>query len=92
MLGVEVRDVDAVWRRLRDLEHGQEEDDGQEILGDVTTVDCRRSVCFVDLAGHCWEAWQRWEQGRRRVEVQNEIDLGRVVGERGDRGQGPMDR
>ncbi|KAJ4424928.1 hypothetical protein N0V82_000432 [Gnomoniopsis sp. IMI 355080] len=64
MLGVEVHDVDAVWRRLRDLGHGQKEDDGQETLGDVTTVGGRRSVCFVDLAGHCWEVWQRWEEVR----------------------------
>lgn len=58
LLGVEVRDVDAVWRRLRDWGHGAEESDGQEMLGEVRAVGGRRSVCFVDLAGHCWEAWQ----------------------------------
>ncbi|CAN8100911.1 unnamed protein product [Discula destructiva] len=60
MMGVEVRDVGAVWARLRDLGVGQAADDEAEMLGEVR-VDARggrRSVCFVDLAGHCWEAWQ----------------------------------
>lgn len=58
LLSFEVRDVEAVWRRLRDLGHGQQDDDGQEALGEVRVVGRTRRVCFVDLAGHCWEAWQ----------------------------------
>lgn len=58
LLSFEVRDVEAVWRRLRDLGHGQQDDDGQEALGEVRIVGRTRRVCFVDLAGHCWEAWQ----------------------------------
>lgn len=57
ILCVEVRDVDAIWRRLRILDHGQAEDDGQETLGEVRVVRGRRAVRFVDLAGHSWEAW-----------------------------------
>lgn len=58
LLSFEVRDVMAVWRRLRELGHGQQDDDGQEALGEVRVVERTRRVCFVDLAGHCWEAWQ----------------------------------
>lgn len=58
LLSFEVRDVEAVWRRLRDLGHGQQDDDGQEALGEARIVGRTRRLCFVDLAGHCWEAWQ----------------------------------
>lgn len=63
LLGVEVRDVDAVWRRLRALGHGWETgDDGQEALGEVRVGEGeRRQFWFVDLAGHCWEVWERVE-------------------------------
>lgn len=63
LLSFEVRDVEAVWRRLRDLGHGQQDDDGQEVLGDLQVVERTRRVCFVDLAGHCWEAWQMMKEG-----------------------------
>lgn len=60
MVGVEVADVTATWRRLRTLGVGQAANDGAEVLGDVMVGEAgRRSLCIVDLAGHCWEFWQR---------------------------------
>lgn len=54
MIGLEVVDVEAVWRRLWRMGVGKATDDGAELLGEVRGREGgRRSVCLVDLAGHC---------------------------------------
>lgn len=75
LLSFEVRHVEAVWRRLRDLGHGQQDDDGQEALGELRVVGRTRRVRFVDSAGHCWEAWQ--------VMKEDEVGDGGLVGQDG---------